>query len=109
MHEKLLDFHIFEGISEHSREQIMKLPIQYKEYESDEIVSFFGEKIKYIYFILKGSLKTSEYSIQGKEIVSSYYLKRDIFPFYLMYSGAQTLPYNVTCFKDAQVIQVPAA
>ena len=108
MYKQLLDFHIFEGISEQSKERIMKIPILYKEYEAEEIVSFFGEELKYIHFILKGTLKTTEYSIQGREIVSSYYPKRSIFPFYLLYSGAQTQPYNITCFKDAQVIHVPA-
>lgn len=104
---KLLEFDIFKGISEQTKEKMETWPVVSRDYEAEELISFFGDPITYIYFVTKGTLKTNEYSVEGKEIVSSYYPKGSVFPFYLVYSGARNFPYNVTCFKNARVIQVP--
>ena len=106
-HPKLLDLEFFQGIDEETMEAIDQLPIRIKNFESGEIVNFFGDCLEYIYIIIEGCLKTNEYLMSGKEVVSSYYFAKDAFPFYLVYGGRQTYPYNVCCHKKAKVYALP--
>ena len=80
-YDKLKVFYLFQGIEEKSIEKINQMSIIEKEYSSGELVNSMGEKINYIHVILKGSLKTNEYNLEGSEIVSSYYFENDAFPF----------------------------
>ena len=79
----LLDFKIFKGISEDSKNAIMDINPQIYYYEPKNISIRNDETLKYVLLIKKGCLKTTEYMINGKEIVSSYYSEGDAFPFYL--------------------------
>ena len=106
-YEKLKDFYLFQEIDERSIEKINRMPIIKKEYKSGELINVMGDKIDYIHVILKGSLKTNEYNLEGNEIVSSYYFENDAFPFYLIYGGEKYYPYNIYCHKDATVYHIP--
>ena len=76
-YDKLKGFYLFQGIEEKSIEKINQMSIIEKEYSSGELVNVMGEKINYIHVILRGSLKTNEYNLEGSEIVSSYYTPKD--------------------------------
>lgn len=106
-YDKLKGFYLFQGIEEKSIEKINQMSIIEKEYSSGELVNVMGEKINYIHVILKGSLKTNEYNLEGSEIVSSYYFENDAFPFYLIYGGEKYYPYNIYCHKDALIYHIP--
>lgn len=106
-YDKLKGFYLFQGIEEKSIEKINQMSIIEKEYSSGELVNVMGEKINYIHVILKGSLKTNEYNLEGSEIVSSYYFENDAFPFYLVYSVEKYYPYNIYCHKDALIYHIP--
>ncbi|MBG9981180.1 Crp/Fnr family transcriptional regulator [Facklamia sp. DSM 111019] len=107
LYDKLSKLQLFQEISPKAIDCINQLPYIDKRYDTDEKVADFGDKIDYIYVILKGALKTNEYTVAGKEIVSSYYLAYDAFPFYLVYSGVEKIPYNVFCHKKAEVLLLP--
>ena len=106
-YEKLKDFYLFKEIDESSSEKINRMPIIKKEYKSGELINVMGDKIDYIHVILKGSLKTNEYNLEGNEIVSSYYFENDAFPLYLIYGGERYYPYNIYCHKNAVVYHIP--
>ncbi|MDO5018784.1 MAG: Crp/Fnr family transcriptional regulator [Lagierella massiliensis] len=103
----LLDFKIFEGISEESKREIENLDAEIYHYEPRTISVRNGEPLKYVLLIKKGCLKTAEYMIDGKEIVSSYYSEGDAFPFYLHYGNYTSFPYDVYSIKSSDVYFVP--
>lgn len=106
-YDHLKSFYIFQGIEKSSIDKINEMPILRKRYSEGELVNEMGDRIKYIHLILQGSLKTNEYSIDGNELVSSYYFANDTFPFYLVYGEEYYYPYNVYCHKDALVYHIP--
>lgn len=106
--EKVKKMDLFKNLSENSINCLNHLAVREESFVSGETVSFFGDPLDYIMVILSGSLKTNEYTIEGKEIVSSYYNALDAFPFYLIYSGVSYLPYNVLCHKKARILFIPA-
>ncbi|WP_055078493.1 Crp/Fnr family transcriptional regulator [Lagierella massiliensis] len=103
----LLDFKIFKGISEDSKNAIMDINPQIYYYEPKNISIRNDETLKYVLLIKKGCLKTTEYMINGKEIVSSYYSEGDAFPFYLHYGNYTNFPYDVYAVKKSEVYFVP--
>lgn len=105
----LLDFKIFKGISEDSKNAIMDINPQIYYYEPKNISIRNDETLKYVLLIKKGCLKTTEYMINGKEIVSSYYSEGDAFPFYLHYGNYSNFPYDVYAVKKSEVYFVPFA
>lgn len=105
----LLDFKIFKGISEDSKNAIMDINPQIYCYEPKNISIRNDETLKYVLLIKKGCLKTTEYMINGKEIVSSYYSEGDAFPFYLHYGNYSNFPYDVYAVKKSEVYFVPFA
>lgn len=103
----LLDFKIFEGISEKTAQAILDINPQIYHYEAKNISVRNDEFLKYILLIRKGCLKTTEYMINGKEIVSSYYSEGDAFPFYLHYGKYTNFPYDVYAIKKSEVYFMP--
>ncbi len=103
----LLDFKIFDGISQESKDQITALNPRIYYYGARKISVRNGEILKYVLLIKKGCLKTTEYMIDGKEIVSSYYNEGDAFPFYLHYGKYSHFPYDVYAVKRSEVYFVP--
>lgn len=105
--DELKAFYLFQNIGEEAIQAINGMNIIVKRYKKGEIVNLFDDPIDYFHVIMKGSLKTNEYKLNGKEIVSSYYYAYDAFPFYLVYGGAKKFPYNIYCHKDALIYHVP--
>lgn len=103
----LLDFKIFEGISEETKQAILDINPKIYYYEAKNISVRNDEFLKYILLIRKGCLKTTEYMINGKEIVSSYYSEGDAFPFYLHYGKYSNFPYDVYAIKKSEVYFMP--
>ncbi|WP_237037141.1 Crp/Fnr family transcriptional regulator [Mediannikoviicoccus vaginalis] len=103
----LLDFKIFEGISDDTAQAIIDINPQIYYYEAKNISVRNDEFLKYVLLIRKGCLKTTEYMINGKEIVSSYYNEGDAFPFYLHYGNYSNFPYDVYAIKRSEVYFMP--
>ncbi|MDK6232745.1 Crp/Fnr family transcriptional regulator [Aerococcus sanguinicola] len=106
-YKELANFSLFQNVSKESVDLINAMNIRVKNFKVGERVNFLGDPIQYIYVIASGCLKTNEYLMNGKEIVSSYYFGYDAFPLYLIYGGATTYPYNIYCHKQAQVYCLP--
>lgn len=104
---KILNFKLFDGISKKSKIDIENLDILLKTFESGEKVFAKDSELKYALFIDSGCLKACEYTINGKEIVSSYYLAGDAFPFYLYFGHTYEFPYNVYATKKSSVYFLP--
>ena len=98
---------MFDGISRKSKTEIEKLDILTKTYESGEKVLSKDSDLKCALFIDSGCLKACEYTINGKEIVSSYYFSGDAFPFYLYFGHTHEFPYNVYATKKTKVYFLP--
>lgn len=98
---------LFKNLSVNSVDCLNNLAYVVTNYQVGESVTHFGEPIDYINVVMSGTLKTNEYTFEGKEIVSSYYSAYDAFPFYLLYSKVYNYPYNVVCHKKAKVILLP--
>lgn len=107
LHKELSKVSLFKTLSPEAIDCLNELVYLEKEFEVGESVVHFGEPIDYINVIMSGTLKTNEYTFEGKEIVSSYYSAYDAFPFYLLYSKVYNYPYNVVCHKKAKVILLP--
>lgn len=104
---ELYQIEFFQNLSDETIHKIEQLDIRIQEFTAGDSVNFFGDSIEFIYVIMAGCLKTNEYLMSGKEVVSSYYFAQDAFPFYLVYGGAVSYPYNVYCHKDAIVYAIP--
>lgn len=104
---KILDFKLFDNISDRSKRELLKLDVFSKNYESGEKVLSKEEDLKNAMFIDKGCLKACEYTINGKEIVSSYYFAGDAFPFYLYFGHTRKFPYDVYATKKTKVYFLP--
>lgn len=104
---KILNFKLFEGISKKSKADIEGLDILVKTFESGEKVFSKDSDLKYAMFIESGCLKACEYNINGKEIVSSYYVAGDAFPFYLYFGNTHELPYDVYATRKTTVYFLP--
>lgn len=104
---KLANMRLFQNISQQSIDCINGLPITEKEFKAGELIYQFGDRIDNFLVVTKGTIKTNEYTLNGKEIVSSYYAAYEAFPFYLVFSQVKTFPYNVYCHKDTTVNLVP--
>lgn len=104
---RILNFKLFEGISKKSKADIESLDILVKTFESGEKVFSKDSDLKYAMFIESGCLKACEYNINGKEIVSSYYVAGDAFPFYLYFGNTHELPYDVYATRKTTVYFLP--
>lgn len=104
---RILNFKLFEGISKKSKAEIESLDILVKTFESGEKVFSKDSDLKYAMFIESGCLKACEYTINGKEIVSSYYVAGDAFPFYLYFGNTHELPYDVYATRKTTVYFLP--
>lgn len=104
---RILNFKLFEGISKKSKAEIESLDILVKTFESGEKVFSKDSDLKYAMFIESGCLKACEYNINGKEIVSSYYVAGDAFPFYLYFGNTHELPYDVYATRKTTVYFLP--
>lgn len=107
MYNKLNKIKLFQGISKNTINKIERMNCIIKNYNNDELVFEKDEEIKYFNIIIEGILKTNEYMIDGKEVVSSYYFKNDAFPMYLIYGGEKFYPYNVYSYKKSKVLHMP--
>ncbi len=107
LYTKLSNLSLFKNLSVNTIDCLNNLASVETDYEVDESVAHFGDPIDYIIVVIKGTLKTSEYTFEGKEIVSSYYSAYDAFPFYLLYSDVHNYPYNIVCHKKAKIILLP--
>lgn len=107
IYEKIADRSLFQGISDDSIQCLNAMNSYEASFEPEELIANFGDPLDYIFVILEGLVKTNEYTIEGKEIVSSYYDHTEAFPFYLSFSGVNFFPYNVYCVKPARVLFLP--
>lgn len=107
IYDQLSQLKLFQNISQKSIDCLNSMNVLERDYKKDQLVDYFGDPIRYINVITKGCLKTNEYKLDGKEIVSSYYFAYDAFPFYLVYGGASKYPYNVYCHQNAHVLHLP--
>lgn len=107
LYDKLSKLRLFQSISKEAIECLNSLNYKEMTYTEGELIAHFGDPIDYLFTILDGTLKTNEYTFEGKEIVSSYYHAYDAFPYYLVYSDVDKFPYNVFCHSDARVIMLP--
>lgn len=98
---------LFKNMSQNTVDCLNNLAYVKTQYDVGESVAHFGEPIDYINVVMSGTLKTNEYTFEGKEIVSSYYSAYDAFPFYLLYSQVYNYPYNVICHKKSKIILLP--
>ncbi|MDY6065238.1 MAG: Crp/Fnr family transcriptional regulator [Finegoldia sp.] len=103
----LFDFKLFEGILPQSIEKIKNLKIERAEFDSNQLVVAKDSPLTHVIFIEKGLLKTVEYMIDGKEIVSSYYFEGDAFPFYLYFGSVDTFPYDAYAIRKTVVRLIP--
>lgn len=107
MSANLFDFKLFDRISLESMEKIKKLDIGHQKFDTNELVMTKGDRISHAIFIEKGCLKTVEYMIDGKEIVSSYYFEGDAFPFYLYFGKVDFFPYDAYAIKKTSISLIP--
>ncbi|PIE98166.1 MAG: Crp/Fnr family transcriptional regulator [Treponema sp.] len=105
--DNLTKFKIFDNISESSKEKIKQNVIIKKVFNANERVARKGDKLNHALLINKGCLRTLEYMIDGKEMVSSYYIESDAFPFYLHFGKTNHLPYDVYALKKSEVLFLP--
>lgn len=104
---KILSFKLFEDISKKSKNDIQKLDIISKTYDSGDKVLSKDTELIYAMFVYSGCLKACEYTIDGKEIVSSYYVAGDAFPFYLYFGNTREFPYDVYATRKTTVYFLP--
>ncbi|MGO4988412.1 Crp/Fnr family transcriptional regulator [Gallicola sp. Sow4_E12] len=104
---------IFREISEESKEAIMQMNKIKAEYQANEKILSEGDPIDHICIIVSGVLKSTEYTIDGKELNSSYFFGEDMypggdaFPFYMVYGGMKYHVSHTYCVKKASVIWLP--
>lgn len=104
---------IFHGISEKSKAAIEAMDKSEMSYHANERILAEGEPIDAICVILSGVLKSTEYTMEGKELNSSYFFEGkvipggDAFPFYLVYGGEKTYFFSTYCLKKATVVWLP--
>ncbi|WP_297280853.1 Crp/Fnr family transcriptional regulator [uncultured Anaerococcus sp.] len=103
----ILKFKLFDNISNESIDKLSNLSVNSKSYQANEVVLRRNDDLEYALLIDKGCLKACEYTINGKEIVSSYYFKGDAFPFYLYFGGTKTFPYDIYAVKRSLVYFLP--
>lgn len=103
----IFNFKLFDGISENSKRELNKLNIIVKNFETGDIILHKNDELKYAMLIDSGCLKACEYTINGREIVSSYYFAGDSFPFYLYFGNTHEFPYDVYATKKTKVYFLP--
>lgn len=107
LYDKLRKLRLFQSINQEAIDCLNSLNYKEITYNDGETIAHFGDPIEYIFTVMDGTLKTNEYTFEGREIVSSYYYAYDTFPYYLVYSGVDKLPYNIQCHDEARVILLP--
>ncbi len=113
MDERFWDRVIFRNISEASKKAIMSINKKEQTYHANERILEEGEPIDHICVIVSGVLKSTEYTLDGKELNSSYFFGEDTypggdaFPFYLVYGGMKNYFYHTYCLKKAHVVWLP--
>lgn len=113
MDERFWDRVIFRNISKESKEAIEKLNKKEMMYHANERVLNEGDPIDHICVIISGVLKSTEYTVEGKELNSSYFFGNDAypggdaFPFYLVYAGKKRYYFHTYCLKKAHVVWIP--
>lgn len=95
---------IFKNISEESKRAIKCMDKKECHYDAGQLVIGEGEDIDSICIIMKGVLKSTEFTPSGKELNSSYFFSGDAFPFYLVYSGVKKYYFNTYALKKSWVI-----
>lgn len=105
--EKFLKQEIFKGISDTTVEKILNLNYRKAYYPAGELIRSKGDLLDEFIIVLSGCIKTNDFTYSGKELNSSYFFSGDAFPFYLVYGGYTHYPWNVYCFKKAEVVIFP--
>lgn len=104
---------IFRNISPASKAAIEKMNKSQVSYLANELIIEEGEPIDAICVILSGVLKSTECTVDGKELNSSYFFEGqgipggDAFPFYLVYGGEKNYFFSTYCLKKATVVWLP--
>lgn len=115
MDDRFWDRTIFRNISDDSRKAILSMDAKVISYHANERIMEEGDDISDICVILEGVLKSTEYTVDGKELNSSYFFGGEIlpggdaFPFYLVYSGEKKYFFHTYCLKKAKVVWLPVA
>lgn len=113
MDKRFWDRLIFTDISPESKEAILAMPKRICKYSPGERIHNEGDPIDEICVIVRGVLKSTEYTADGKELNSSYFFGEDTipggdaFPFYLVYGGEKFYYFNTVCLKKAEVVWLP--
>lgn len=113
MDERFWNRVIFRNISEESKEAIIKMNKINADYQANEKILSEGDPIDHICIIVSGVLKSTEYTIDGKELNSSYFFGEDVypggdaFPFYMVYGGMKHHLSHTYCVKKASVVWLP--
>lgn len=103
--EKLFStIHIFEGISEKSKEALRNIKKREASYSSNDLVISAGEDIKEICIILEGVLRCTEFTNVGKPVNSSYYGPGVSFPFYMLYGGESVYSFDTYAIRKTKVV-----
>ncbi|MBF0714434.1 Crp/Fnr family transcriptional regulator [Gemella sp. GH3] len=103
--EKLFStIHIFEGISEKSKEALRTIKRREAKYSSNDLVIESGEDIKEICIILEGVLRCTEFTNTGKSVNSSYYGPGVSFPFYMLYGGETKYSFDTYAIRKTKVV-----
>ncbi len=113
MDERFWNRVIFRNISDESKNAIEKMNKTVATYQANERILSDGDEIDHICVIVTGVIKSTEHTLDGKELNSSYFFGEDTypggdaFPFYLVYGGRKTYFFHTYCFKKAEVVWLP--
>lgn len=113
MEKRFWDRVIFKNISDKSKKAIEKMNKIEADYQANEKILSAGDPIDHICVIVRGVLKSTEYTIDGKELNSSYFFGEDVypggdaFPFYMVYGGMRNHVSHTYCVKKASVVWLP--
>ena len=102
--ELLYKLDLFQSVGEETKEKINQLNKEVVDYKVNELIHRNGDPIDRIGILISGSLKATNYSIEGKEVDTFYFFSVDCFPMYLIYGGQNYYPYNVYSFKRSKMI-----
>lgn len=114
MDDRFLNRPLFKNISSKSIKALEKMKKPVCTYNANDLIVRVDDPIDHICVVISGVLKSTEYTIDGKELNSSYFFGDenvipggDAFPFYLVYGGEKNYFFNTFCLKKAMTVWLP--
>lgn len=106
MEQQFWNLEIFQNLSAESKQSLENIVKIERSYLPNELILSEEDEIQYVCIVLEGCLKSSAFTIDGKQQNASFFFEGDIFPLYMIYGGVTRYFFNTYSITKSRLLWI---